>query len=126
VVSGGPFLTASIGGKGPGETAMVPGGEVAIDVVVQAPSWMNVNRLVVVSGGAEVYARDLTGADADPANPVVRFRGTIPVRATQDAWYVVHVRGPGTLEPVVPSGRPFAFTNAIFVDVDGNGRFDAL
>jgi hypothetical protein len=125
IVSGGPFLSASIGGKGPGEDASAPGGTAEIEIVVQAPPWMDVDRLVVIANGAEAHARDLGPGDADPANPVVRFRGTIALRAERDTWYVVHVRGSRSLDPVVTGARPFAFTNPIFVDVDGNGRFDA-
>ena len=37
------------------------------------------------------------------------------------------VEGPaeGLYRDVLPGFVPFAFTNPIFVDVDGNGRFDA-
>jgi hypothetical protein len=125
IVSGGPFITVALGGKGPGAMVTVTGGEVRLDVVVQAPSWMDVNRLYVVANGEVALERELAPADADPANPVVRFRGTLPFTPTRDTWYVVHVRGSRGMDPVVAGARPFAFTNAIYVDVDGNGRFDA-
>ena len=45
-----------------------------------------------------------------------------------DTWYVVVVRGNRSLAPVVPKlgdrdVLPFAFTNPIWVDVDGDGKF---
>jgi hypothetical protein len=125
VVSGGPFIDASIGGKGPGDDVSASNGRVTLDVVVQAAPWIAVNQLVVVANGEAVHTRDLGPGDADPSNPVVRFRGAIEIPAGADAWFVVHVRGPGTLDPVVTGGRPFAFTNPIYVDVDGDGRFTA-
>jgi hypothetical protein len=45
----------------------------------------------------------------------------------RDAFVTVEVEGPaeGLYRDALPDFVPFAFTNPIFVDVDGNGRFDA-
>jgi hypothetical protein len=48
-----------------------------------------------------------------------------------DTWYVVVVRGNRTLDPVVPRlGErdifPLAFSNPIWVDVDGDGKFTSI
>ena len=125
VVSGRPFLNVSINGKGPGEDTTVTDGLVPIDVVVQAAPWMEVSDLYVVRNGEVVATRQLSGADAEPTNPVVRFRGRINVPSTEDGWYMVQVRGTRDMSPVVTGARPFAFSNPIYVDSDGDGRFTA-
>ena len=59
--------------------------------------------------------------------PAIERLGLLPwVRSIRDTWFIVHVTSrTGTLDPVYSSGsRPFAFTNPIWLDVDGNGRFD--
>jgi hypothetical protein len=40
-------------------------------------------------------------------------------------WLIVVVTGQGTLAPVNPGDKPFAMTNPIYLDVDGNGLYDA-
>ncbi|MBI5526537.1 MAG: CehA/McbA family metallohydrolase [Deltaproteobacteria bacterium] len=124
IVSTGPFVTASIGGKTFGEVAAVSGGQVDLAIKVQAPSWMDVNTLKVVANGEEVHVQALDDTTADPQNPVVRFDGVLPFTPAADTWYVVLVSGDRGREPV-QSARSFAFTNPIFADVDGNGAFDA-
>ena len=46
----------------------------------------------------------------------------------RDGFVVALVRGKGTLAPVVPGSRaqlrPLALTNPVWIDVDGNGRFN--
>ena len=59
----------------------------------------------------------------------VRFHDSWPVTDTRDAWAVVRVDGDEPLAPVVGDRkrfdvRPLALTNPVFLDVDGNGRFD--
>ena len=66
----------------------------------------------------------------------VCLRGVQQVIQCHDQWSVgrevfefvtVEVEGPaeGRYSEALPGFTPFAFTNPIFVDVDGNGRFDA-
>jgi hypothetical protein len=59
----------------------------------------------------------------------VRYKGSIELKVTDDAFVVVVVRGEQPLDPVVsraadaPPMVPFALTNPIYLDRDGDGRF---
>jgi hypothetical protein len=63
-------------------------------------------------------------------NDVVRFKNYFDLTSRQDGWIVVRVDGDKPLAPVVGDFRhfdvrPLALSNPIFLDVDGNGRYDA-
>ena len=60
---------------------------------------------------------------------MVRFAESFPVHVARDAWVVVRVDGDEPLAPVVGDRkrfdvRPLALTNPVFLDVDGNGKYD--
>lgn len=117
-MSGGPFVEAWINGKGLGE--LVGTNNVKLKVKVQAPSWMDVNKLVVLANGKEVQSTDIP-----ESKNVVRYDGEFSFSVAKDTWYVVIVTGDKDLAPVYPGAKSYSFTNAIFVDADGNGKFDA-
>jgi hypothetical protein len=117
-VTSGPFLNARIDGKGPGEEVLLGEGAIELEVLVQAPSWMQVHALRVYHGGTLVH-RSALGAPTH-----VRFSGlanryerTLRLNATQPGALVVAVDGDKELAPIVPRGgvRPFAFTNPIWL-----------
>lgn len=131
VVLDGPFVTATVkdgGGeeRGPGGLARVAGDTVHLHVTVQAPSWIATDRVRVVRNGKEVENVSIT--PTTPPN-VLRFDGDIDVPAAGsgggggDAWYVVIAEGNASMRPV--GSAPRTITNAIYVDRDGNGKFDA-
>jgi hypothetical protein len=124
LVSGGPFVNVAVGDKGMGEVGDASSGTAKITIKVQAPTWMPVDTLRVILGGAEVNTVTLDGATADPQNPVVRYSGSLELLPTADTWVVVVVTGKGTLAPVSRNDEPFAVTNPIYLDVDGNGVYD--
>ena len=53
----------------------------------------------------------------------VRFDGELVGRPSADAWYVVEVVGSGGLWPIEPGEDPYALTNPIEVDQDGDGTW---
>jgi hypothetical protein len=119
VVSNGPFVTATVRDNA------------TLAVRVQAPSWIGVSTIEVYENGrplplvrtADGYAAQAGGAlqaPIDPSTSVVRFDGTIAIAPTRDSWYVVVVRGAGTLAPVDGSS-PYAYTNALYVDLAKDG-----
>jgi hypothetical protein len=126
LVSGGPFVTARIGDQTMGDVVDASGGLVQLAVKVQAPTWMDIARLQVYAGGDVVHDVTLDASTVDPANPVVRFDDALPLTPAADTWVVVVVTGPGTLEPVNRGDRPFAVTNPIYLDTDGNTVYDPL
>ena len=106
-----------------GEVVTAAGG-VDLLVRVQAPPWMDVKVLKVVANGVEVAGVPLDAGTVDPYNPIIRYHDTLTFTPAADTWYVVRVEGDSSREPVQQL-RSFAFTNPIWVDVDGNGKFDA-
>jgi len=143
VVSFGPFVQAYVDGvEHMGHADPVaPGidGKVTIRLKVQAPTWMDVSSLEVYANGRPLVLDETGGtlvqsaADPEtsplvtplplatqPANGVVRTDTDLVVQPVVDTWYVFLVRGTGGLFPLA-GGSPLAYTNAVYVDVDGNG-----
>ncbi len=123
-INGGIYVTASVGTKGMGEVADATSKKVQLSVKVQAPSWIKASKLIVIVGGKEMTPITLDSSTADPKNPAVRYDNKIEVLPTKDTYVHVAVTGSGSLSPV-SRGTPFAMTNPIYLDVDGNGVYDA-
>jgi hypothetical protein len=129
VVLDGAFVTASVQDDGAvavgmGGLAKVSGADLNLHVRVQAPSWIPTGTITIVGNGATVK----TVTPPDPGSPpaVVRFDEDVVLPAPAvDTWYVVIVDAATGMDPVLPGTRPRSVTNAIFVDRDGNGKFDA-
>jgi hypothetical protein len=116
-VSGGIYVTASLGDAGPGDTTTGAGNEQQADVTVQAATWIDVTAIEVIVDGETVDTIPIMPGDADPLNPVVRWKGQIPVdvRAT-GGFFVIAAYGTKGLDPVHPGYIPFGVTNPIFVN----------
>ena len=129
VVSGGAFIEASVGETSLGQVAAAPSGSAALTIRVQAPTWVDLDTLEVIIGGVDkgkvVHTIKLDASTASASNPAVRYEGELTVSSTSDTWVIVVVSGSGSLAPVVRGERPFAVTNPIYLDVDGNGKYDA-
>jgi hypothetical protein len=141
-VSGGPFLMASAPGRsglpvGPGGTAVTDasGGTpvVKLTIDLQAPTWMGPLARVDVwrgdanarMGAVRALSIDLTqGPYKDSGTAVRRLLTTVAVPVPVDSWLVVTARGNDVqaLRPVVELDvPPYAITNPIWVDADGDG-----
>ena len=143
VVSNGPFVTATVNGQpamGRAHVVSLHGAATAeLGVKVQAPRWINVSTIEVYENGRPLSlgkpmpghlvaaAPGTAGTNlsapldaADSTSATVRFDGTITVRPSRDAWYVIVVRGTGSLSPVGNS-TPYAYTNPLYVDLTGDG-----
>lgn len=124
VVSCGPFvrLEALTDGDPVGLGGLVSvddSGEATLRVQVQAPSWVVVDTVELLENGVVVAT-----LDPDPAlGPVTRVDETVTVAPAADSWYVVRVQGAGSLAPVSWDGQPYALTNPIDVDTDGDGAW---
>jgi len=147
VISGGPFLLVSataLNGLpvGPGGTAAADWSSgapiVKLKIDLQAPTWMGpLSRVDIWRGDASldfgaklVTSIDLTKAPfKDTGAKVVRLSTTVPVSTPRDTWLVVTARGanPKALWPVVGVDvPPYAITNPIWVDADGDGKVTPL
>lgn len=126
VVTSGPFIDLKVHGEPPGALVAVRNGSVGIELEVRAPPWMSVDRAELLLDGKLALHVDASLPEQDvsarPGTPL-RFVGGLPV--TKDAFLMVVVRGSSTLERVLPGLTvvPVAFTNPVFVDADGDGRF---
>ena len=116
-VSGGIYVTTSVGSALPGDTVTGLGMTAQVDVVVQAADWVDVDAIDVVVDGDIVNTIPIMPGDADPTNPAIRWRGTIPVdvRADGTGFVVIAAYGDAPLEPVHPGRLPFGVTNPIFL-----------
>ncbi|MDV6030047.1 MAG: hypothetical protein F9B45_08050 [Phycisphaera sp. RhM] len=136
VMSTGPFLSV-VGTSKTGEAQAIPGddlstddGQVNVQVTVQCPNWLDVNRVALFINGRRSETHDYTRKNSPElfadSDSVVKFDSTITVQLDADAHLIVATIGEGmTMEKVMGEqyGKrpPIAVSNPIFVDVDGNG-----
>jgi hypothetical protein len=130
-VTNGPIVELTVNDRYlPGDTLSAVEGEVEVHIDVRAAPWILVDKARVFVNREIV--RELP-VEAAPGS-VRRLIGDVRLKLADDAFIVVEVTGKGSLYPVVQvksrSGlqadavTPYALTNPVFVDVDGNGRFD--
>ena len=126
-VSCGPFVRfTSADGVGMGGRDGVDGdGQATFTVSVEAPTWMAIDTIVLLENGVPVSTLELTDPNAGPdaEAPAVRFDGIMQARPTKDAWYAIEVFGSGSLAPIEFGDQPYALTNGIEIDVDGDGEW---
>jgi hypothetical protein len=135
-----------------GEVLDGSSGEVTAEIEIQTPEWMTVDTIDVYTNEESVVGEpgqpnedpvsptstvdvNLTPADlvdvaAGAERTHRRYQKTveIPLTVNEDSYFVFIVRGEAT-GPMTPILRetetlPFAWTNPIFVDFDGNGYDD--
>ena len=89
---------------------------------VEAPTWIGVDRIDLLENGVVIDSFEPADPNrGDGARPAVRFDGTFSASPVTDAWYAIEVFGSGGLSPVELDDEPYALTNAIEVDADGDG-----
>lgn len=120
----GPFVQVRAGEGQIGDLVRVRDGALTVEITVQAAPWIAVDRVTLYQDGEKRAAWSVPASDA-----TIRFRRTEALKVKADGYIVVRVDGDRSLSPIVGDpGRfevlPFALTNPIFFDADGNGRFD--
>lgn len=122
-VSNGPFINFTIDGESIG--GFVTGAartEVDLTITVQAAPWIQMNYLKIISNHGEVVET----IDLPASTDVIRYDDVVTLPVTADAYFVIDAgHTSATLGPVNRGERVFSMTNPIWVDVDGNGQFDA-
>jgi hypothetical protein len=124
----GPIVTLTVNGGILGNLVPARGGKARAEITVKAAPWISVERVTLYLNGREVKRWPVT-APAD-ARPVERFHETVDLQTPGDGYVVVRVDGDKPLTPVVGDGKtftayPFALTNPVFLDVDGDGKYRA-
>jgi len=116
MVSTGPFLGFTVDGQGLGQTVVPAGGTISVQLEVLAPAFVPVDYVRIVGNGEIVFEESF----ADPGTPV-RFERTIELTPAVDTWYHA-LAGHSTASPRPLHGKgSLAFTNPIWVDLDGDG-----
>jgi len=120
-----PFLRVRSGTSGIGDVALAREGHADIEIDVQAAPWVTVSTVTVYLDG-----KALPPIAVPKAITPNRLHTTVPVTFSRDAYVVVRVDGDKPLSPIIGDERrfdvrPFALSNPIFFDYDGNGRYDA-
>jgi hypothetical protein len=137
----GPFVhvTAKTANGTPvtmGDTLVSNGEKVTVNIELRMPEWMNVDEVRVYANtpGTETDASGRGPSELPEPQAVPALSSTVKDGArtltasaeltlSKDAWIVVIAQGGTDLFPVVGKGGtfPLAFTNPIYVDVDGQG-----
>jgi hypothetical protein len=118
VVSTAPFVTIEAGAARIGDTVTATSGTLQVRVVVQAASWVPVDKVRVIVGGVVTHELDV------PADGRPRLDQTVEVAVPVDTFVVALAYADALLRRDVVGDidmPPFAFTNPIFVDADGDG-----
>ena len=111
----GPLLDVRLDEAGLGDLHAGPRG--TLEVTADAAPWIPLSEWRAYVNGELVHRA-----------PIERgVPARLPLAFAADAIVTVEVEGPaeGRYAEVHPGFTPFAYTNPIFVDADGNGRFDA-
>ncbi len=93
-------------------------GHVEFRVQVQAPDWIRLDEARLIRNGVPIDSLPIQEQGSG-----VRLEATFTDRPEADAWYALEVIGSGSMLPVHANGPPYAFTNPIEVDVDGDGNW---
>jgi len=124
VISLGAFARVTVDGEAtPGDTVTDTDGEVDVALDVQGMPAIDVAAIRIY-----VNCDQVLEVAATTPTEAVKHQGTVQVPVTQDAHVIVMGFGNGSMPagfPWVSSKSPRFVTNPIYVDVDGNGTWDA-
>ncbi len=131
-VSTGPIIEFTVNNTSiPGNTIIVEKRKLDVGIKVQSAPWVSVDEVRVIINGE----RKIILPAKAPREQVLKFQDKISLNLEYDSYIAIEVLGNKTLSPVVQRRSkndgyecgplPYALTNPIFVDVDGNGRFDS-
>jgi hypothetical protein len=128
-VSNGPIVAVRANGKATfGDLVAARKGRVDLDILVTGAPWLDVSEVRLVVNGERRPPLALKGADGR----TVKFRDRVRVDIIADGWVAVEVLGGRSLYPLIQqrsgdgsrkeAALPYALTNPIFVDANGDGR----
>jgi hypothetical protein len=129
--SNGPVVDFTINdGSIPGDLLTADDGKVDIRLEVKSAPWIGVDEVRLIVNGY----RKIIFPVQESEDSILKFSETLSLSLTEDSFIAAEILGKRSLFPVHQarardglrenSALPYALTNPIFVDVDGNGRFD--
>ena len=95
VATNAPLIEMTIGGQMIGDTVIAKG-DVVVDIHVHAPSWAQVDHVVVYQGNGGTVAADLPV----PADQGRDFTAKVTLHVTTDTWVVTEATGTENMFPV--------------------------
>jgi hypothetical protein len=127
----GPLMDLKINGTHiPGDCFTAKDGKVDIRISVESAPWVSVGEVRLIINGKRKIVFPVEYQD----NPVVKFSVNISLPVEKDCYIAAEVLGDKSLFPVHQARAryglrknatlPYAVTNPIFIDADGNGKFD--
>jgi hypothetical protein len=130
-VTNGPLVAFGVNGhQAPGELVKAETGKADISLRVWGAPWVDLDEVRIILNGERRIVFPVQAV----TSAIDKFEQEIRVSLTEDTAICIEAIGGKTLYPVLqrPSRTgsreggtlPYALTNPIFVDVDGNGRFD--
>jgi hypothetical protein len=129
--SNGPLVEFKANGKYcSGDSFTSSSGEVEIWIKVQSAPWVAVDEVRLIVNGERKFTFLVEAAKEE----ILKFTKQISLKLKKDSYIAAEVMGKKSLYPVLQqySRRgslkeailPYALTNPVFIDVDGNGKFD--
>lgn len=125
MVAGGIFVYLQVGDALPGDL-VGRDAPFEVELRVEAADWVPVGQVELLANGEVVASLELLPpGQVDPARPAVRLAQAVTVDPAVDTWYAAVASGPPDvrLDPVFRGRRAVGMTNAVQVDVDGDGAF---
>jgi hypothetical protein len=110
VVTNGPFIEATINGKGLGEEVVAPDGEIRLTLTVKAAPWVDVAQIVIRRGGRNQGQSPivLETIPVPQSTALIRFSQTLTYKnVPDDSFVVIEVSGKKSMWPVF-TPREFA------------------
>ncbi len=129
MITNGPFLEVTAADGMPIGSTVIAEGAVELQVRVQTPNWMEIDRVQILVNGRQPQPYDFRKSERPGMfrEGVVNFDETVEVALQQDAHLIVVAIGEGSnIEAgwgLNPYGQmhPVAYTNPIFIDVGRDG-----
>ncbi len=130
-VSNGPLVEFTINDTHTsGETTIQGQGNTKISIQVQSAPWISVAEIRLIINGE----RKIIFPVKSEEDSLIKFDEEIELKLKEDSYIAVEVLGSKSLYPILQKQAkedkynratlPYALTNPIFIDVDGNGQFD--
>ena len=129
--SNGPIVEFKVNNKyTSGDSFTSSDGKAEVWIKVQSAPWVAVDEVrLIVNGEREIIC------PVEASKEVIqKFETQIRLKLKRDSYIAVEVLGKRSLYPVLQqysrkgllkdAALPYALTNPVFIDVDGNGKFD--
>ena len=121
VASNGPWVHMRVDGADIGSTVKPQGGSVRVQITADAATWIDLTRVQLYHNGALIQEWPIPSR----SHPALVVETSVPISG--DGWLVAMAVGDQPLPTAVIGAvlagkvRPFALTNAIRIDADGDG-----